>query len=276
MTRWLAGGRSAIIKVMEPNPLVNPDQPAPSQVPADTSSQKIPSHRRRLITLIVLIVLLLVGGLGAFFLTNILPAAHEKTVVGPLKVGTQPFIYPCAVATRAGFAAAFGLSTKVQDYGSMQETSTLLPAQIPAANPMTADLLKLIPHLTDSSMSALCSLDGIKSGAKNPTSIEATFFEYPSPSTAQTAYSNLLTNSKVGATIQPTPVAGLTDSNFLEPPDLSTNNQVASLIFLHSNVTVELDYDPAAGEQLPVTTAEMVAFAKSIGANIDNVKIATT
>lgn len=266
---------------MKPDSHDHPDQSVSSPMSSGTLPQKDPLHRWRLILLIVLIAAIIVGGIVAFLLIKSssesnMSVANEKTVTGPLKVGTQPFIYPCAVATRAGFATAFGLSTSVQDYGSMQETSTLLPSQIPAAHPPTADLLKLIPHLADSSVSALCSLSGVKSGTKSHADIEVTFFEYPNLSAAQTAYSNTLANSKIGATIQPVTLTELADSNFLEPPDPSRGNQVATLVFLHGNATVELDYEPRDGEQLPMATAEMTAFAKNIGANINNAKIATT
>ena len=261
------------------NSSMEPDQsPPPSPVAPLPSG---PKNRLPLILILscvgglivlVVIIFLIIGLLNGSGTGN--QSAPSNQSARALTIGTQPYLYPCSVATRDDFARAFHLHPG--KIGSADEKSALA-----AKDTAGGDLAKLAPSSTSKPRyTTSCSYTIAKNNDTGLASVDITLNQFSSGADAKRGYDSLRSTASNDFTLddidngsrQLDKLPSFATSSFVRLPDSDQDYRQLEATFIVNSRVVELAYGLADTETTASAMPMLDAYAVAIKAKIDSAR----
>jgi hypothetical protein len=215
------------------------EQPATTLPPGQ---KKPTSTRKKLIVVVTTSVIVIVLAVVAMVIYNSMRGSqgNKDQSVKPLTVGSQPYIYPCSVATRQDYAQIFGLDD--EKVGTVTERSALPEKDLKKGG----DLSKLAPGSSaDSRYSTDCSYTLAKKGAQQVNRIDVELLQLATDEQAVQEFNTA--RNRAARVFGPGETANLpalssftTENSFVKTPEQGGNALTAGLLV--GTRFVEIEY----------------------------------
>lgn len=268
---------------MQPNQpdSLPPVDPTPPPEPAPTPPPPQPASKHSMpkwIWAIIAVAIVLVG-LAIYLIVSLAmmskpQAQHASNELTKLTVGSQPYIYPCAVATEADYAQIFKFDDP--SVGTVSETSALPIKYIKAD---TSDLTKVALEPSNRYESS-CSFTLAKAGATKITRMDVAIRQYADEKEAKSSYASLrntdagdYTNDDVDNGLRHlTTLPSFPESSYVRLPEDSNIILGLKAVFMSGTRIISLEYDLGPSETTDMILPLMDQFAKSIQSKINGYK----
>lgn len=241
------------------------NQPPEQQLP---SSPNPKSAKRRWLWVGVVVGIL---AIGLIIVAMILGGRHsdnqnQTTPKQPLTVGSVPYLYPCSVATREGYARIFGLDDN--QVGTVTELSALPLKDIKDGG----DLSKLAPGSSSNSrLDTECSYTLAKKGASQVNRIDVRVIQLDSEKEAKDDFTSARdTASGRYSSHDQTQLSSLpsftADDSYLKLPSDNSSSQEAG--FVAGTRFVKMAYQLTKADTVEAVTPMLDAYARDIKAKM--------
>jgi hypothetical protein len=259
---------------MQPEQNPSAQSPPPSSASDNTiSSPSKPKGPPKWLWFVIAgVVILLVGGI--WLATSLLMSnssvdkktGDEVRQLTTLTIGSQAYVYPCAVATEADYARIFVLDDTA--VGTISEVSALPAKDIRAA---TSDLTKIAPASSDT-YDTSCSYTLAKKGATRVNRIDVNIVQFSNEDEATENFSNKRSTASGdytpdnidNGTKQLGTLPSFPDTSFVKLPEANEVIPGLKATFVSGTRFIELSYSFNSGETTDNTLPRLDEYAKAI------------
>lgn len=217
------------------------------------------------------VLVLFIGGIWlalSLLMSNSRPSSNngQANSLTKLTIGSEPYVYPCSVATEADYARIFALDDTA--VGTASETSALAAKNIKAA---TSDLTKIAPAVSDRYTTS-CAYTLAKKGASSMSRIEIKLIQFSSEDEASKSYASArssdagdFTRDNVdNGTRQLSKLPSFPDSSYVRLPEPDSILPGLKATFVSGSHLITLEYNFAKGETSDSALPRVDEYAKTI------------